>query len=57
MVKNKIKANKQTTTKNTKQKQQQHTITPALHGRWRYYQLIALNDQQTWPTSLAPLSP
>ena len=57
MIKNKIKASKQTTIKNTKQKQQQHTITPALHGRWRYYQLIALNDQQAWPTSLAPLSP
>ena len=45
--------NKQT----NKQKHQQHIIAPALHQRCRYYQAIALNDQELKPTSLAPLSP
>ena len=48
-------SNKPTTTKHTK------TATtyssPCLHHRWRYYQAIALNDQQVGPTSLALLSP
>ena len=47
--------NKPTTTKHTK------TATayssPCLHHRWRYYQAIALNDQQVGPTSLSLLSP
>ena len=31
--------------------------SPCLHQRWRYYQAIALNDQQVGPTSLALLPP
>ena len=52
---NNKQTNKPTTTKHTK------TATtyssPCLHHRWRYYQAIALNDQQVGPTSLALLSP
>ena len=50
-----IQSNKPPTTKHTK------TATtyssPCLHHRWRCYQVIALNDQQVGPTSLALLSP
>ena len=40
-----------------KQTKQQHIIATALRYKWRYYQAVALNDQQLGPTSLAPLSP
>ena len=45
-------------TKTTKQTRTAITYnSPCLHHRWRYYQVIALNDQQIVPTTLALLSP
>ena len=43
-----------TTTKQTKTATAYNS--PCLHRRWKCYQLIALNDQQIGPTSLALIS-
>ena len=48
-------SNKPTTTKHTKTATTYSSL--CLHHRWRCYQVIALNDQQVGPTSLALLSP
>ena len=47
--------NKPTTTKHTKTATTYSSL--CLHHRWRWYQAIALNDQQVGPTSLTLLSP
>ena len=56
------KRNKQTNKQSNKPTTRKHTKTattysPCLHYRWRWYQAIALNDQQVGPTSIALLSP
>ena len=53
-----LSLNKKQTLK--EQQQQQGGTTdnsPCLHHRWRWYQAIALNDQQVGPTSVALPSP
>ena len=54
-TKNKTKKTQKTTTKQTKTATTYNS--PCLHHRWRCYQVIALNDQQKGPTSLALLLP
>ena len=53
-----LEKNTHTHTQRTKQAKTATTYnSPCLHHRWRCYQAIALNDQQTGPTSLALLPP